>query len=155
MIRIIPWWLLLILYRSATWLGHQTTIWQKLLRSTLLPYAVKHYHPRWPETAKPVKRWQERLKESQEAGNPIAPVNHRRPLPDECHCPSCGAPGDYLYNFGYSQGRSGDEDFHKIRCRIWPLGCRLALQLLLSDSGHVYMDNACSCICIHQSLCVL
>ena len=121
MIRNIHWWLLLILYRSATWLGHQTTIWQKLLRNTLLPYAVKHYRPKWPETAKPakpVKHWQERLKEAQEAGNPIAPVDHRRPLPDDCHCPGCGAPRDYLYNFGYSQGRSGDEAFHKVRCKI-------------------------------------
>ncbi len=74
MIRNIHWWLLLILYRSATWLGHQTTIWQKLLRNTLLPYAVKHYRPTWPETAKPVNRWQERLKEAQEAGDPIAPA---------------------------------------------------------------------------------
>ena len=118
MIKTIHWWLLLILYRSTTWLRNQTTIWQKLLRNTLLPYAVKHYHPRWPEIARPVKRWQERLEEAQEAGKTIAPVNHRRPLPDDCHCPDCGAPRDYLYNYGYDHGHSGSEAFHKIRCKI-------------------------------------
>jgi len=28
------------------------------------------------------------------------------------------APSDYLYNCGYEQGHSGDERFHKIRCKI-------------------------------------
>lgn len=118
LIRTIHQWLLVILYRFATWLRHRAISLQKLLRNALLPYAVRHYQPRWPETAKPVKRWQERLKEAQEAGNPISTVSHRRPLPDDCHCPECGAPRDYLYNFGYSQGHSGDETYHKIQCRI-------------------------------------
>jgi len=111
-------WLLVTLYHSARWLGHRATTWQKLLRHALLPYAVRSYHPRWPETARPVKQWEERLAEAQVAGNPISPVNHRRPLPDDCHCPDCGAPKDYLYNFGYDYGHSGDESHHKIRCKI-------------------------------------
>jgi putative transposase len=117
-IRTIHQWLLVTLYCFATWLRHRATIWQKLLRHSLLPYAVRHYHPTWPETAKPVKHWEERLAEAQKAGNPISPVNHRRPIPDDLHCPSCGAPRDYIYNFGYEHGHSGDEAFHKILCKI-------------------------------------
>ena len=118
MIQTIHRWLLVILYRSATWLRHRATIWQKLLRHTLLPYAIRHYRPRWPETAKPVKHWQQRLKEAQKASNPIATVNHRRPLPDGCYCPNCGAPREYLYNYGYSHGHSGIQAFHKVLCKI-------------------------------------
>jgi len=117
-IRTIRWWPLVILYHFAAWLRHQATTWQKRLRHALLPYAVRYYHPRWPQTAKPVKPWKERLAEAQEAGKPISPVKHRRPLPDDCHCPACGAPKEYLYNFGYSNGHSGDEAFHKIKCKI-------------------------------------
>jgi len=65
-----------------------------------------------------VKQWEERLAEAQEAGNPISPVNHRRSLPDDLRCPSCGAPKDYIYNFGYDHGHSGDESYHKIQCKI-------------------------------------
>ena len=118
MIRSIHQWLLVILYRFATWLRHRAISWQKLLRHALLPYAVRNYHSRWPETAKPVKHWKERLAEAQNADNPISPVNHRRPLADNCHCPECGATKDYLYNFGYDYGHSGDEAFHKIQCKI-------------------------------------
>ena len=118
MIRTVHQWLLVILYRFATWGRHRATKWRKMLRHALLPYTVRHYHPRWPETARPVKHWKQRLAEAQEAGKPISPVNHRRPLPDDCHCPECGAPRDYLYNFGYSQGHSGDEAFHKVQCKI-------------------------------------
>jgi len=111
-------WLLVVLYRSATCIRHRATRWQKLLRHSLLPYAVRHYNPTWPETAKPVKQWEERLAEAQESGNPISPVSHRRLLPDDLRCPSCGAPRDYIYNFGYDHGHSGDEAFHKILCKI-------------------------------------
>ena len=99
MIRTIHQWLLVILYRFTIRLCHRIITWQKLLRNALLPYAVKHYQSGCPDTAKPgtakpVKHWQERLKEAQEAGNPISIVNHRRPLPDDCYCPECGAPLD-------------------------------------------------------------
>jgi len=90
-IRTIHRWLLVMLYHLAMWLRHRATTWQKSLRHALLSYAVRHYHPTWPETAKPVKHWEERLAEAQQAGKPISPIKHRQPLPDDCHCPNCGA----------------------------------------------------------------
>jgi DNA-directed RNA polymerase subunit M/transcription elongation factor TFIIS len=39
-------------------------------------------------------------------------------MPESTHCPNCGAPKEYLYNYGYEQEHSGDEDFHKILCKI-------------------------------------
>jgi len=45
-----------------------------MLRHALLPYTVRHYHPRWPETARPVKHWKQRLAEAQEAGKPISTI---------------------------------------------------------------------------------
>lgn len=117
MIRSIHRWLLVLLYQCATKLRHRTVLWQKTLRKNLLPYAVNHQNKKWPESAKPVIPWETRLEDAKKSGNPIAPVKHRRQL-NAISCPNCGAPKDYLYNFGYDNGHSADESFHKVRCKV-------------------------------------
>lgn len=111
-------WLLVYLYHLATWLHHEAERLQRVIRRALLPYASRSYNQRWPLTAKPVIPWQQRLAEAERMGKPISPVRHRKKMPPHLHCQNCGAPKDYLYNFGYEQGHSGCEDYHKILCKI-------------------------------------
>jgi len=118
MVRTTHRWLLVLLYYLATKLRHYAISWQQSLRHALLPYAVKHYHPRWQVYAKPVINWETRLLNAQKTSKPISPVKHRKPLPDDPHCPNCGAPKEYLYNFGFVFSHSSDESFHKVRCKI-------------------------------------
>jgi len=106
-------WLLVILYQYTTNLRHQAIAWQKALRNALVPYASKKYEHKWPAFAKPVIPWYVRLE-----NNNISTVKHRKHLPDNLLCPNCGALKDYIYSFGYDNGHSKDEAFHKIRCKI-------------------------------------
>lgn len=111
-------WLLVYLYHLATWLHHEAQRLQRVIRRALLPYASRSYNQRWPLTAKPVIPWQQRLTYAQAIGKPISPVKHRKEIPSTIHCPNCGAPREYLYNFGYEQGHSGCQDYHKVLCKI-------------------------------------
>lgn len=111
-------WLLVYLYHLATWLRHEAEVLQVLIRRALLFYATRSYNPRQPRAAKPSVPWKQRLAEAEKVGKTITPIQHRKEMRKPSHCPNCGAPKEYLYNFGYEHGRGGDEAFHKIRCKI-------------------------------------
>ena len=108
-------WLLVYLYHWATWLKNYAQRLQVTIRHTLLLHASRSYNPTKPRT-KPVIPWQQRLAEAEKAGKRVKPVKHRVEMPSTLSCPNCGAPKEYLYNFGYEHGHTGLEAFHKIRC---------------------------------------
>lgn len=110
-------WLLINLYHFATSLLHYAKRLQLMVRHTLVAYAGRSYTPAPPLT-KAVIPWEKRLSEAEKSGKPISAVQHRREMSATLHCHNCGAPSDYLYNCGYEDGHSGDEGFHKIRCKI-------------------------------------
>jgi len=62
-------------------------------------HASRSYNPTKPRT-KPVIPWQQRLAYAEKAGKRVKPVKHRVEMPDLLSCPNCGAPKEYLYNFG-------------------------------------------------------
>lgn len=109
-------WLLVYLYHLATWLRHYAERLQVTLRHTLLLHASRSYNPKKPLTKKLSIPWQQRLAYAEKAGKRVKPVKHRVKMPDSLSCPNCGAPKEYLYNFGYEHGHTGLEAFHKIRC---------------------------------------
>lgn len=109
-------WLLVYLYHWAIDMKNYAQRLQVAIRRALLDYASRSYQQKEP-LIKPSIGWQMRLEEAQKAGKPIAKIKHRKEMPS-IHCRNCGAPGEYLYHFGYSHGHSGEEAFHKIRCKV-------------------------------------
>jgi len=47
---------------------------------------------------KPSIDYKQLLKEQAEAGNPIKPVKHRKPIDKDITCPGCGAPYTFIYS---------------------------------------------------------
>jgi hypothetical protein len=110
-------WLLVYLYHWAIWLKDYAHRLQVALRHTLLLHASRSYNPPTKPRTKAVIPWQQRLAEAEKAGKPISPVKHRVKMP-LLHCQNCGAPVEYLYNFGYEHGHGKQEAFHKTKCKI-------------------------------------
>ena len=53
------------------------------------------------------------LAEAEDNGDPILPVNRRKPLTVEVEeCSECGAPKKYLYSYGY------DDGYQKFKCKL-------------------------------------
>jgi len=67
---------------------------------------------------KPTIDYRQVLKEHEEAGKPIQPVKHRKPISKDITCPNCGAPYTYIYSNATISlpGQRGKVQKHK--CKV-------------------------------------
>ena len=67
---------------------------------------------------KPSLDYKQVLKEREEAGNPIKPVRHRKPISKDITCPNCGAPYTYIYSNATVDLPDGRGRVQKHKCKI-------------------------------------
>jgi hypothetical protein len=71
----------------------------KVARKLAVPDTIQETEPPIKLTdLKPSLDYRQILKEQEEAGSPIKPVKHRKPISKDITCPHCGAPYTFIYS---------------------------------------------------------
>ena len=66
---------------------------------------------------KPTLDYKTILKQHEDAGTPIKPVKHRKPIPKDTICPNCSATYEYIYSNAFTSLTDNRGDVQKFKCK--------------------------------------